>query len=1371
MEDQIARLRLGELDYHKTELAELWKAYRAKKNAFPHMPHYLSKMESRLIRLEEVRYGKESGSTRSGQIFRKLKSELEELGRAYLPEQGVPEEIVSIEQKPALVDRIRLNELSSYLFPPPQISVEGEEKDGSSPQVKAAAPATAELPEALQALDRERWLRLVWAYLNSDLAAQAPISEAKFKDCLNLINSAAGETGTQVEDTPVPWSELQYLVLLQDNVDWLAEEAPKFSTQKSAVLNAVRCRKKSESLIRGSGISKQYRPGFVRAWHLVRDEFMALELERRRAEDLLFANDIDGASKNLANLSGQYDVLIEKTQSLIQMQRQMQEAVHIIPHLRRFLVNEATHFETTSDLKSSIEGLNSTQRTAYLLADQLQAGVVDYGVALDSFERLSGDMRSIRDQFESDYFARLEDGNKSAADVVFHAMNLLASPIPEWYGGDYRETIRKNLDGWIAEQHKTFTDEVWEAKEASGPKATLSSADLQSILQAIPAPKTDGVLQDLNLGSLSSIRGSFSKLNPGGAYFDKHFNPKQEAVKDFASPIVWQAKLESLDFEIRNRCEIFSKLDSGLDVGRQLAIFDSVLLAHDRFERAKTDCWGAGDVNKMSSSQELPPFMLFGLIEHQETGRALNRLKSFETRDDNDRKAFQVEGLVSEFENDLTKLTDNWKKLSGSRLAWATGTQPSEFTDSLTFETKLKSELLPSDVEETDPLTMSMTLDLDRKTIRRASPFKYSETSPALTPLGIESNELKPRCDFEQVVGFRGHQIKEQFTMTREKVVAPEIVSFKTTHVRLPLGPPSVSVANKNGVEGDIVFILDCSKSMTKKVKGKDLETGAMVVEERFYFAKQALRAAIEELAKEKRFRFGLYAFGHRNGFKVDKNNILIETTEAPIKYEVLKKKYHPFEDCERLYSLATNAGPISTRADVQRILSLVNTECNQALGITPLYYSIKYAVETEYGAALNSKVKRYVVVLTDGENNQFGGPNPNKSVPRDRTPQDQTTTNDSRQALEERGATLFVARISKQGKFPNQERLDLQAAGALNQNILSVNESESQSIADSLLNAIGRSQFSVTRKGQQQGLMHKIPETVKEKQSGDYVVQTSGVAKPDAFDVELHNGVSVALKNTPLGLVLDDGSKPKFAISPAPIDANLAAGVYQIGRVSASVDNQLAFGFEKLTKLAGSNFRNFSFRPQRVWAQVSDSKTGKKLFNLFLPQYQAGQYPIAVFTLPQTDKNLEVDVRLWIAPSINDRGPLVAPYSNTIALGESVNKEIDCKLERDVTENTSTIATKRSAEDYRDFFVGCPDASRCVRLTEIKDGVLDEKYEYTVKEANANFTLSVLPRNEYSSIMERVNNSSQRYGTDQDPIFGDQDSVWIDFKGIKINN
>ena len=200
-------------------------------------------------------------------------------------------------------------------------------------------------------------------------------------------------------------------------------------------------------------------------------------------------------------------------------------------------------FKTSADLEKSLGKLNSTQKTAHLLAQQLQTEVSDYEAARECLNSLVTDMKLVRAKFKKDYFDRLGDESKSAADVVFHAMNLLASPIPEWFGGD-REKIRKNLDGWIAEQHKTFTSDGWEAKGTPSPKSTLSNVDLRGILEQIPRPKTDGVLHELNLGSLSSFGGSFSKLNRGIGCDDQRFSPRQEAVKDFASLIEWQAKLE-----------------------------------------------------------------------------------------------------------------------------------------------------------------------------------------------------------------------------------------------------------------------------------------------------------------------------------------------------------------------------------------------------------------------------------------------------------------------------------------------------------------------------------------------------------------------------------------------------------------------------------------------------------------------------------------------------------------------------------------------------------------------------------------------------------------------------------------------------------
>ena len=84
---------------------------------------------------------------------------------------------------------------------------------------------------------------------------------------------------------------------------------------------------------------------------------------------------------------------------------------------------------------------------------------------------------------------------------------------------------------------------------------------------------------------------------------------------------------------------------------------------------------------------------------------------------------------------------------------------------------------------------------------------------------------------------------------------------------------------------------------------------------------------------------------------------------------------------------------------------------------------------------------------------------------------------------------------------------------------------------------------------------------------------------------------------------------------------------------------------------------------------------------------------------------------------------------------------------------------------------MGCPEFRQCLQTTMIKDGLLTETFVYTVPQESASFTLSILSKDKFDAIMKRVGESKQGFGVERDPIFGDEKSVWMDFKQIKIKN
>ncbi len=1367
-------------EYRRAELGPLWATFSSRKSKLDFMPNYLSMIESRLLRLEVARYGADSDSARSQKIFKKLKSEIEVLfDRHSLSETKTNDRLISIEQLTnPQTPAARLQEFLAFLYPVP---IDNATPDGGAPKTAEGTqatppPAPVELSESLQQYNRTQWLQLVWEYLSSDRVEQDAFALAHFDSCIKLIESAPAATDDQVASVngkPITWVELQYLKLLRDNVDWFPAGTAEFLRQRSALLRAIQCRHKSESLIQGSAVESQTdstsyakrQSQLARNWPLVRAEFANLELERRQAEDLLFANQIEDSLESLNDLNTKYDSLVTKTNQLIRARDLMHESLHIIPHLRDFLIHEAIHQETNEAIEIFLARLNSAQRTAYSIAEAFRQGVPDFATTQSDSSTLEDDMDWFEQQISSTYINRLVQPEKSTGDVVFLGINLLSTPIPEWLSPSKREVVRENLDKWIKEQHEDFR-QAWDEFQASDSKATkkatLTKAKLHDILAEIPKPKHDSLLEVLNSDSLISIGQSLQLLKPGGSMLDEHFDEKRTPIAKMDALIQWQAKFENLDFEIRDRAEIFSKLDKSLDLGELLASFDQVLLSNDKLDRIRSDCWGSGVAHEIRNAGGSPPFVIFGTAQHAELQKRLAELADFDSKFDPERKAFSVESLANVFNAKLSQINANWDKLGSATIAW-NGTQPTGFDSSLTVTTKLESKLTPVDFGIADPMTMSTSLFLNENRIHRTAPFEFDTDSMTLPLRPLKSSQLQAGGEFEQIVGFRGNQIKGEFTLTRNKIIAPKISKFTTTHTNVPLGAPSVEVINQ-GLEGDIIFVLDCSASMKDRVNGKRTESGAVEAQDRFYFAKEALRQTIKELKTEQRFRFGFYAFGHRSSFiKVGaKKDELKRNKDGMYLYSGVKG-VHPFDDCEGLVSLGGKLANIDTQIN----------DC-KAQGCTPLYYSIKKAVEEEF-AGQDSTRKRFLIVLTDGNNNQFDtklAENYHRAVPPNKRVEDATTVDQVRQMLTERGAELLVARISDSGKTTEDEIRALEQAGAKRENILSINDDNSQTIANRILDAIGRSQFAVTPQGGKSQSWTKIPNKVNPtKKSGNFVVETKEVRQSDKFEIELHQGVSVTLENMPDGLRLSEALVPEFLKTPQPIQCNLASGQYMVGRVSATTDNTLAFAFRKTTKLVGSDSDNFSFRPQRIWAQLIDRKTGDRV-NLFLPNYKAGQYPIAVFKLPSSVQSLtDVDVRLWIAPNINDRGKPIEPYKNTIGLGQSDNNGISCLLARDEKLGTSSISAKRAVDDPRDFFIGCPQFLECLQTTLIEDGQLTETFAYSVPNESASFTLSILPLDEYTSIMKRVKESKQSFGVDRDPIFGDTKSAWIDFKQIKIRN
>ena len=290
--------------------------------------------------------------------------------------------------------------------------------------------------------------------------------------------------------------------------------------------------------------------------------------------------------------------------------------------------------------------------------------------------------------------------------------------------------------------------------------------------------------------------------------------------------------------------------------------------------------------------------------------------------------------------------------------------------------------------------------------------------------------------------------------------------------------------------------------------------------------------------------------------------------------------------------------------------------------------------------------------------------------------------------------------------------------------------------------------------------------------ESGDFFIETFGVDRPSIFEIALEGDETVRLENTSNGLVLVDPD-PNFLSDPqssnVEVTTDFGQGIYDVGRMK-SRETEVAFGFNKTIK-ANSPSQNFSFRPQRVWAQLIDRKSEMST-NLFLPTYDPGRFPIARFKLPLEllDDSDSVDVRLWVVPNVRDNWPPINdPMSkNQIPPGARDIVGIKCELRESEGAGEFTV-TISPGDDPRGYFVNCPAFESFRRKTIYQDRKRKQDiFEFKVSPREANFSLSVLSLEQYQGIINRVEEDPERVGKDTDPIFGDN-AIWIKFQNVTI--
>ena len=207
-------------------------------------------------------------------------------------------------------------------------------------------------------------------------------------------------------------------------------------------------------------------------------------------------------------------------------------------------------------------------------------------------------------------------------------------------------------------------------------------------------------------------------------------------------------------------------------------------------------------------------------------------------------------------------------------------------------------------------------------------------------------------ANLRAIVFFRGNEYRREF---RANNFRGAVVEYS---------PPvydrqSVTLFGDHPSPPSVVFILDCSYSMSEKV---ETEISGTKKRARMNVAADALDEMLRELSERdaSRPRVGVRFFGHRVGWNTT-TGLRLENQSASSKR--IPVDLHPGEDVERVLSLGD-----FLPEDFGRVSKQLKSV--RPLGVTPVNLAILNSLESDFGQELEEAAKS-IIVITDGKNDQ----------------------------------------------------------------------------------------------------------------------------------------------------------------------------------------------------------------------------------------------------------------------------------------------------------------------------------------------------------------------------------------------------------------
>ncbi len=1105
--------------------------------------------------------------------------------------------------------------------------------------------------------------------------------------------------------------EIRFLQLLCDNVDWWSPDSSDSKTRDQCVQAAVRCRQLSERF----AIKTDWR---VRSIGIIETKFEAIENDRRMAEDSLLANQFDKAKKGFENVNELLANLETTAQDITRGLRLRDLAAREAPQyaslIGRLLLRQHQSVDLSLDksrrrflaelgdmqneCKSLFEnGFELSKQLENLLNEGEWSDVTiknDLGNILDLKNKIEISRDNLQNTLRADC-RQIIQHDQTDVDTFMYCGDLLICPLID---AKSRNRLRELRERYIPNPPSII--DVGNQPVPTGPTRTASTTEATS-------PQLEQFMRDVQ-ASLSNERFRVAEqtLIRNGLFADRwklamiHNNAidailRKLDTKDSAQDLFSERlRLFRDDYWVRTAASCLAEQMARADqnheglrytLDQSESAFDDLsaisteldnitesLLFQSLVVRILDDFWGikfdGGNDSYFHTAADLVQKRIKKEQEFQ-VGKNLKPIK--EQRVDADKKFVIVcdeysyddkNGNSNQNRHTLAVRASDQLKLQGIvtgqiQRADMTGLQMPQ----IDFESVKDAE---------NSLDDGAVVPLRRMRFS----FKLSEMPSGLTNTGgIQQFDIPAEIlkDFgggymDAVVAFRGHLKNKKFLLKPIEPGLPEqtIPTFSIVHD--PISPlhPEIRVDGDISATTDVVFVLDCSGSMSDPYEGKSLEGSSLEESNsrriesgrlnRMDVLKSVFKNMLESMKKQKAFSVGIVAIGSRANYNRDKDGKGTREDDVidPQLHKIMGIK--PGNDVMRLQGLSSITDWGNLAKSVHNL---------QAWGQTPLYEGLFEAKEMLYNRKNdNNKV---IVIISDGVDeatNHLG--NSLYSIKELRRKYQelgrqlnekgiivqfvgfQINNSQATQDQKDRLRDEFDTRLSFVKDLAGRERSYFPS----NQKDL---ESNLQKINDEQI-----PRFDVLKVGSRRPLAEKIDlntnwEFVSNNgfDAGQYVIRIGGGRNNIEAPIWLEGGESVKLKFE-AGQLSFPSCIDKIKQTTIPSQGKIEN--YRVERLDIQRANGLLFKFAFENRSA----KLFSYRPQRLCLQVipGGQELGYVIQDFDFISQSSYWIPVAQFVGPELEPG-SYKLRLWYQYEYEESFP--AQRLQLPAIGDSTKTQI----------------------------------------------------------------------------------------------------------------